>query len=99
MEYSWCVHAHLLQLCLTLRNPMDYNPSGSSVHGILQARILEWIAKTPPGDLPLPGVEPVSPALQADSLSTEPPVKPSGVLWIWFIFYSLVPFVCDLIGG
>ena len=42
MEYSWCVRAHLLQLCLTLCNPMDYNPSGSSVHGILQARLLEW---------------------------------------------------------
>ena len=32
------------QLCLTLCNPMDYSPPGSSVHGILQARILEWIA-------------------------------------------------------
>ena len=30
--------------CLTLCNPMDYSPPGSSVHGILQARILEWIA-------------------------------------------------------
>ena len=32
------------QLCLTLWDPMDYSPSGSSVHGILQARILEWVA-------------------------------------------------------
>ena len=32
------------QLCLTLRNPMDCSPPGSSVHGILQARILEWVA-------------------------------------------------------
>ena len=32
------------QLCLTLYNPMDYSPSGSSVNEILQARILEWIA-------------------------------------------------------
>ena len=31
------------QLCLTLRNPMDYSPPASSVHGILQARILEWV--------------------------------------------------------
>ena len=31
------------QSCLTLCDPMDYNPSGSSVHGILQARILEWV--------------------------------------------------------
>ena len=32
------------QSCLTLRNPMDCSPPGSSVHGILQARILEWVA-------------------------------------------------------
>jgi len=32
------------QLCPTLCNPMDCSPSGSSVHGILQARILEWVA-------------------------------------------------------
>ena len=32
------------QSCLTLCTPMDYSPPGSSIHGILQARILEWIA-------------------------------------------------------
>ena len=45
-----CVHAKLLQPCLTLCNPMDYNPPGSSVHGVLQARILEWVTVPPPGD-------------------------------------------------
>ena len=39
-----CVYAQLLQSCLTLRDSMDYSPPGSSVHGILQARILEWVA-------------------------------------------------------
>ena len=34
----------LAQLCPTLCDPMDCNPAGSSVHGILQARILEWAA-------------------------------------------------------
>ena len=33
-----------LQLCPALCDPMDYSPPGSSVHGILQARILEWVA-------------------------------------------------------
>ena len=33
-----------LQSCLTLCDPMDYSPPASSVHGILQARILEWAA-------------------------------------------------------
>ena len=36
--------AKLLQLCPTPCDPMDCNPPGSSVHGILQARILEWVA-------------------------------------------------------
>jgi len=40
----------------TLCNPMDHSLPGSSVHGILQARILEWVAIPPPGDLPDPGI-------------------------------------------
>ena len=39
-----CTYAELLQSCLTLCDPMDYSPPGSSVHGILQSRILEWVA-------------------------------------------------------
>ena len=39
-----CVHAKSLQLCPTLCNPMDCSPPGSSIHGILQARTLEWVA-------------------------------------------------------
>ena len=68
------VHAHLLshvQLC----DPMDYSLPGSSVHGIFQARILEWVPFPSPGDLPDPGIEPKSPALQADSLPAEPQGK------------------------
>ena len=52
---------------------MDCNPPGSSVHGILQA--LEYWTGLPfpsPGDLPDPGFEPRSAALQADSLPAEP---------------------------
>jgi len=52
---------------------MDYSSPGSSVHGILQARILEWVAIPFSRDLPYPGIEPRSPAVQEDSL---PPVKP-----------------------
>ena len=39
-----CLPARSLQSCLTLCDPMDCSPPGSSVHGILQARILEWVA-------------------------------------------------------
>ena len=55
---------------------MDCSPPGSFVHGILQARILEWGAISSPGDLPDPGIELRSPASQADSLPSEPPGKP-----------------------
>ena len=58
---------------------MDYGPPDSSVHEILQTRIREWVVGKPllsPRDLPNPGVKPRSPALQADSLPSEPPGKP-----------------------
>ena len=58
---------------------MEYSSPGSSVHGILQARTLEWVAMPSLGDLLDPGVEPkfpVSPVLQADPLRAEPPGKP-----------------------
>ena len=44
MEKYACMGAKLLQLCLTLWDFMDCSPPGSSVHGILQSRILEWVA-------------------------------------------------------
>ena len=53
----------------TLYNPMDCSPPDSSVHGISQARILEWVAISFSRESFDPGVEPTSPALQADSLS------------------------------
>ena len=59
--------------CLTLCDPVDGSPPGSSVHGIVQARILEWVAIPFSGDLPNSGIKPRSPALQADSLPSEPP--------------------------
>ena len=50
-------------------HPMDCSLPGFSVHGIFQARILKWIAISPPGDLPDPGIKPASLALQVDSLA------------------------------
>ena len=65
------------QSCLTLWDPTDCSLPGSSVHGILQARILERVAFSSPGNLPNPGIKSGSPALQADSLPSEPPGKPT----------------------
>ena len=64
------------QSCLTLCPPMDCSPPGSSVHGILQARILEWLPFPSPVDLPNTRIEPRSPALQTDSLPSEPSRNP-----------------------
>ena len=50
------VCAKSLQLCLTQLGPI----LGSSVHGIFQARLLEWVAMPSPGDRPNPGIEPES---------------------------------------
>ena len=72
--YFLIVKLLVIQLGPTLCNPMDCSPPGSSIHGMLQAGILEWVA------IPFfrsynPGIEPGSPALQADSLPSEPPEK------------------------
>ena len=70
------------QLCLTLCDPMDCSPPGSSVHGDSPGKNTGvGCPCPPPGDLPNSGIEPSSPALQVDSLPFEPPGKPknSGV--------------------
>ena len=64
------------QSCLTLCNPVGFNPPGSSVHGILQARIWSGLSFSSPGDLLDPGIEPGLPALQAYSLPSQPPGNP-----------------------
>ena len=50
--------SEVAQSCPTLCDPMDCSPPGSSVHGILQARILEWVAISSPGDLQTQGLNP-----------------------------------------
>ena len=74
-----CVYS-VAQSCPTLCDPVDCSLPGSFVHGIFQARILEWVAisfsraSSPLRDFPHPGTElvsPMSPALHADSLATE----------------------------
>ena len=66
----------VVQSCLTLCNPMPCSLPGRSVHRISQPRILEWVAISLPGDLPKPGIEPVSPVLAGGFYTTVPPWKP-----------------------
>ena len=64
------------QSCASFCNPVNCSPPGSSVHGTLQVRILEWVAiPFSKGSCLTQGIEPGSPALQADSLPSEPPGK------------------------
>ena len=92
--YSSCLKVKLLlaQSCLTLCNPMNCSLPGSSVHGLLQARILEWVFPSL-GDLLDPGIEPRFPALQTDSLPSEPPGKPNAFFILlptsWILFSKL----------
>ena len=66
------------QTCLTLCDPMDCSLLGSSVHGIFQARVLEWVGISfSRGSSQLR--EPASLELQADTLPSEPPRKPQNI--------------------
>ena len=66
---------------MRLCNPMDY-----TAHGILQLRVLEWVAVPSPGNLPNPGIEPGSPTLQAHSLKSEPPGRPCDFWYLLTVF-------------
>ena len=72
-----CVCVLLVQSYSTLCDFMNCYPPVSPVHGILQASILECVAIPFPRGSSNPGIEARSPALQADSLSSEPPGKSS----------------------
>ena len=67
---------------MTLCDPVDCSPAGSSVHGVLQTRILEWVPCPLPGDLPNPGIETAwlgSPALAGRFFTTNAISEASGL--------------------
>ena len=76
-KHAWCIPylegsppCMSAQSCRTLCDPMGCSPPGSSVHGILKARILEWVALSSSGGLLHPGIEPASPALTGGFFTT-----------------------------
>ena len=81
------------QSCPTFCNPMDCSLPASSVPGILQTRMLEWVAIPFSRDLPNPGIKPGSLALQADSSLSEALVStsPSNKGWL--------PLTCCIFKG
>ena len=76
--HMWCVCAlcSFMKLCLTLCNPMDCSPPGSSVHGIFQVRILKWVAisfsRGSSWPLEIEYACSASPALEGEFFTTEP---------------------------
>ena len=60
LQSTMCVCVLSRFSCVRLCDSVNSSPQGSLVYGILQAIILEWVAMPPPGNLPDPGVEPVS---------------------------------------
>ena len=68
-----CVCVWIIQSSMTLCHPMDYSPPGSSAMGFSRQEYWSGLPFPTPGDLPDPGIEPSPPALQADSLLSEPP--------------------------
>ena len=76
-----CLHA---QQCTTFYDPIDCSPPGSSVHGIFQARLLEWVAISFSREPSQPRDQtyvPASPALKGRFLTSEPPGKPQK-MWL-----------------
>ena len=84
--------SEVTQLCPTLCDPMDCSLPGSSLHGILRQEYSSGLPFPLPGDLPNPRIEPESPALQENTLTSEPPGKPSAYLRLLiFLLVALIP--------
>ena len=66
------------KLCPTFCDSMNCSPPGSTVHGVFQARILEWVAISFSRGSPQPRIEPASSAWQEDSLPLNHPGSPTG---------------------
>ena len=84
-------------MCPIICDSIDYSPPGSSVHGILKARIFEQISCPPPGDLPHPGIQPTflkSSALAGRFFTTsatcETPFVTRDQLWLTIDTWSLL---------
>ena len=78
LSSAWCVLCLVARSCPTLCEPVNCSPPGSSVHGDSPGKNTAVGCQCPPpGDLPNPGTEPRSPALQEDSLPSQPPGKPT----------------------
>ena len=96
--FLWCLFSEVAQSCPTLCGPMNCSLPGSCIHGIFQARVLEWIAISFSRGSSRLGTEPRSPAFQADTLPSKLPGKPWCLLasykssqffvWVEMIYFT-----------
>ena len=84
------VRVIFVQSCPTLCNPMDCRPPGSSVHGISQARILEWVAISFSRGSSWPRDRTWISHIEADTLTSEPPGKPPRWVYKCFLLFSIL---------
>ena len=75
-----CVCAKSIQWCLTLCNPMNCSPQGSSVHGIFQARVLEWVGMPSSRASSQPRDQTQVSCIAGRFVTAETPGKPSRIL-------------------
>ena len=78
------------QSCLTLCDPTDYSPPGFSDHEFPGQEYWSVLPFPSPGDLPNPGIKSEYPALQADSLPSEPPGKPNYI----YVCVCVCVYIC-----
>ena len=71
--------SEVTQSCLTFCNPVDCTHQAPPSMGFSRQEYCSGLPIPSPGDLPDPGIEPKSPALQAEALASEPPGKPLGL--------------------
>ena len=89
-ENIFCLVCTVAQLCPTLCDTMDGSPQAPLSISVSRQRYWSEMPFPSPGDLPYPGIEPKSPALQADSLPSEPPGKSISIYTIYLWVYELI---------
>ena len=97
--YSLCMCAKSAQSCLAVCDLMDCSPPGSSIHGILQARILE-LPCPPPGKLPNPGTEPTSltsPALASGFFTIRATWEVPSIPYSLLISQTIMPLLLSTV--
>ena len=89
-----CICYLVAKSCPTLCDPMDCSLPGTSIHGFPKQEYWNGLPFPSPGDLPDPGIKPMSPALVGKFFTTEPPGKPIYVCMYIYMCVCVCVCVC-----